>query len=76
MTFAYIAKFVLIRELVTKLTGCSWQEIEVFGSGVRLQVNFIYDRQGSPFSHWLVSKGALGKLQLHNKNFKIKNYFN
>ena len=37
------------------------------------QANFIYNRRGSPFSHWLVSKEALGtgKLQLHNKNLKI-----
>ena len=38
------------------------------------QVKSTLFRQGSPISHWLVSKGALRK-RLHDKNLKIKNYF-
>ena len=31
-------------------------------------------RQGSPISHWLLSKGALRKLFLYDKNLNIINY--
>ena len=31
-------------------------------------------RQGSPISHYLLSKGALRKLCLHDKNLNIINY--
>ena len=39
------------------------------------QVKSILFRQGSSIRHWLVSKGALRKLWLYNKDLKIKNYF-
>ena len=39
---------------------------------LKCQVKLTLFRQDGPVSHWLVSKGALHKLRLHNKKLKIK----
>ena len=60
--------------LIKTFTEARYIEVPLYSSQVKSESTLF--RQSGPISHWLVSIGALRKLRLHDKNLKIKNYFN